>query len=107
MIRYSEVYRDEGVNVNFVEVHPEYLRLKTYERGVENQTLACGTGATAVALAYAQKQGILQGPVALKADGGDLSVNFRRVDGGFTNIVLQGPAREVFIGTIYLPQKQN
>jgi len=97
-IRYSEAYRNEGINVNFVESHPEYLHLKTYERGVENRTLACGTGATAVALAYAEQQGLLEGPVALKADGGDLSVNFDRVDSGFINVVLQGPAQEVFIG---------
>ena len=99
-IRYSQDFRDEGINVNFVEVHPDYLRLKTYERGVENQTLACGTGATAVALAYADREGLLEGPIALKADGGDLIVNFRRMDGTFTSIVLQGPAREVFVGTM-------
>ncbi len=101
-IRYSERYRDEGINVNFVEVHPDYLRLKTYERGVETRTLACGTGATAVAVAYAEIHGLLNGPIALKADGGDLSVNFRREDNGFTNIVLQGPAKEVFVGTTSL-----
>jgi diaminopimelate epimerase len=101
-VRYSETYRNNGINVNFVEVYADFLRFKTYERGVEDRTLACGTGATAVALAYADKEGLLEGPVALKADGGDLVVNFQRADDGFTNIVLQGPAREVFIGTIGL-----
>jgi len=101
-IRYSETFKEEGINVNLVEVHEDYIRLKTYERGVEDRTLACGTGAAAVALAYADKQGLLEGPVVLKADGGDLSVNFKRTNSGFKNIVLQGPVREVFTGTISL-----
>ncbi len=101
-IRYSETFKDVGINVNFVEIYPDFLRLGTYERGVEDRTLACGTGATAVALAFADMKGLLEGPVAIKADGGDLIVNFQRVEGGFTNIVLQGPVREAFIGTIAL-----
>jgi diaminopimelate epimerase len=101
-IRYNETYREDGINVNFVEAHADYLRLKTYERGVEDRTLACGTGATAVALAYAEREGLLQGPIALKADGGELAVNFKQSDWGFTQVVLQGPATEVFNGNIRL-----
>lgn len=104
-IRYSEKYKEHGINVNFVEEHPDFLRLKTYERGVEDLTLACGTGATAVALAYAVKQGLLEGPVVLKADGGDLIVNFQRMESGFSSIVLQGPAMEVCTGAMRLLPK--
>jgi diaminopimelate epimerase len=98
-VRYSKPFKEEGINVNFVEVYPDFLRLVTYERGVEDRTLACGTGAAAVALVNANKQGLLEGPIVLKADGGELSVNFKRTGTGFTNVVLQGPANEVFTGT--------
>lgn len=99
-VRYSGSFKDNGINVNFVEIYPDFLRLKTYERGVEARTMACGTGATAAALAYADREGLTEGPVALKADGGNLIVNFQRVKGGFADIILQGPVTEVFIGTI-------
>ena len=97
-IRYSDRYRSEGINVNFVERREGVLRMSTYERGVENMTLACGTGATAVALAEAMDKNLEEGHVVIDADGGRLIVYFNRVGAGFTDLVLEGPARQVFTG---------
>lgn len=101
-LRYDPVF-PKGTNANFIQpIGPDTLALRTYERGVEEETLACGTGATASALAVA-----LEGwtsPVVLKARGGDLRVDFRRKDdGSFTDIFLTGPASLVYIGEIEIP----
>ena len=101
-IRYGQAYDPAGVNVNFVEVpadpaHPWPVR--TYERGVEDETLSCGTGVTAVALA-ASARGATS-PVTLQAAGGLLEVAFdQRPDGGFENVWLSGPAVRVFGGEL-------
>ncbi|MDJ0366441.1 diaminopimelate epimerase [Hymenobacter sp. H14-R3] len=101
-IRYDQAYDPGGINVNFVEVpadpaHPWPVR--TYERGVEAETLSCGTGVTAVALA-ASARGATS-PVQLQAAGGRLEVSFdHRPDGGFENVWLSGPAERVFGGEI-------
>ncbi|MEM9325187.1 MAG: diaminopimelate epimerase [Bacteroidota bacterium] len=96
-IRYSMDYEPEGTNVNFVE-KGETLKVRTYERGVEDETLSCGTGVTAVAIA-ASLEGY-ESPVKISTKGGELSVSFR-IDGHrFTDIFLCGPAQEVFSGTI-------
>ncbi|AHJ99150.1 diaminopimelate epimerase [Hymenobacter swuensis] len=101
-IRYNERFREKGTNVNFVEgpASPEQpWQVRTYERGVEDETLSCGTGVTAVALA-ASKRGA-SSPVHLRTPGGDLRVAFEaKPDGSFTNIFLSGPATHVFSGTI-------
>jgi diaminopimelate epimerase len=97
-IRNSPRFAAEGINVNFVEVHTGYLRVSTYERGVENRTLACGTGVTAVALAFAVKAGLSSGPVNLHADGGRLKVEFDRDQDSFKSVVLTGPAERVYDG---------
>jgi diaminopimelate epimerase len=97
-IRNIARFRADGINVNFVEVQRDRLRVSTYERGVEDQTLACGTGVTAVALAYGLRENISQGPVEIRADGGDLKVDFRREGELFTEVVLTGPASHVFDG---------
>ncbi|RSK46012.1 diaminopimelate epimerase [Hymenobacter perfusus] len=103
-IRYNERFREKGTNVNFVEgpASPEQpWQVRTYERGVEDETLSCGTGVTAVALA-ASKRGA-SSPVHLRTPGGDLRVAFdAKPDGSFTNIFLSGPATHVFSGTITL-----
>ena len=99
-IRNGLRFKANGVNVNFVKAHDDYLRVSTYERGVEDLTLACGTGVTAVALAFAIKSGLQSGPVELKADGGSLTVNFIRRGEEFSDIVLAGPARRVFEGIL-------
>ncbi len=88
-----------GVNVNFAErLNGPHLRIRTYERGVEAETLACGTGVTATALVAAHHYGIAS-PVYLHAVGGDLVVTFaRRADGSFTEVTLTGPVARVFEG---------
>ncbi len=88
-----------GTNVNFVHMEsPSLLNIRTYERGVENETYSCGTGVTASAIAAADKGAV--SPVILKAKGGELLVEFKKTDGvGFTDIYLTGPAECVFKGT--------
>lgn len=100
-IRYDKVF-PIGANANFIEpVDRQTLALRTYERGVEQETLACGTGATASAIA-ASMEGY-ESPVRLKARGGDLIIDFQKhPDGSFTDIHLTGPATMVFRGVIEL-----
>jgi diaminopimelate epimerase len=101
-IRHDQAYDPAGTNVNFVEIpadpaHPWPVR--TYERGVENETLSCGTGVTAVALAASQRGAT--SPVRLQTMGGELEVSFEtRPDGGFANVWLSGPATRVFGGEV-------
>ncbi|MCB2376143.1 diaminopimelate epimerase [Hymenobacter sp. BT635] len=101
-IRYSDLFREKGTNVNFVEAPAaadQPWQVRTYERGVEDETMSCGTGVTAVALA-ASRRGA-SSPVHLRTRGGDLRVSFEpRPDGTFTNVYLIGPARRVYGGTI-------
>jgi len=102
-IRYSDYYKDiKGTNVNFIEVKEEYLMIRTYERGVEDETFACGTGATAAAIAYAHKTKKYDKEIKLKALGGELSLKFDYKDNIFQNVILKGPAQFVFKGEIEL-----
>lgn len=88
-----------GANINFVQrTGAGSVKIRTYERGVEDETLACGTGAVAAALAFAQSNDMGEGSVKVAARGGDLEVSFRRTGGGFHDIWLTGPARRVFSG---------
>ncbi len=102
-IRYNESYRAEGINVNFLEWKNNALFVRTYERGVEDETLSCGTGVTAAAMAYAIKNN-LQGDVAvpIQTKGGTLEVRFQRHEHQFQKVYLIGPAVKVFEGTINL-----
>lgn len=104
-IRYSSRFREKGINVNFVEEASGQLKVATYERGVEAETLSCGTGVTAAALAwYKRNSPSGKKVVDIRAKGGELQVRFEpTADGGFTNIWLCGPAKKVFKGTIELP----
>ena len=101
-IRYSKEFEKEGINVNFVEQldEPDKIFVRTYERGVENETLSCGTGVTAAAIVcYHNENGFNE--VEVKTLGGRLNVEFDRVeDGKFRNVYLVGPAEKVFSGTI-------
>lgn len=98
-IRNSEPFVKAGINVNFVEAQENGFAVRTYERGVENETLACGTGITAVALAMAVERG-LEGDIEfpVQAQGGGLKVRFQRSGSNFREIFLEGPAERVFIG---------
>lgn len=99
-VRYNDRFREKGTNVNFVTLADNALTVYTYERGVEAETLACGTGITASALSAALKTGLQKGMFPVKAKGGNLSVSFEKSNGGFRNIWLKGPATFVFEGTI-------
>jgi diaminopimelate epimerase len=103
-IRQSPPYAKEGINVNFVEpIANQGIRIRTYERGVEAETLACGTGVTAAALAWALQQNQPAGTYeqAVEAEGGHLAVRYtRQPDGPFTDIWLCGPAQRVFEGEV-------
>lgn len=106
-IRYNERFKLKGVNVNFVEIDSEneYLKVRTYERGVEDETLSCGTGVTAVALAYHLKSKNIAGSFLQKivTPGGKLHVQFDVIENNaFSHIKLIGPATEVFNGEIPL-----
>ncbi len=90
-------------NINFIEISDERIDIRTFERGVEDETWACGTGSVASALARSvleNKMGDIEYKV--KAKGGDLKVRFTRTESGFTNIVLIGGAKRVFEGEIEL-----
>lgn len=98
-IRYSEAYQQEGINVNLVqELAPRKICVYTYERGVEDETLSCGTGVTAAALSLAYKNQ-LKGEqlIEVQTKGGQLAVKMNYTD-AFTDIWLIGPAKEVFKG---------
>jgi diaminopimelate epimerase len=97
-----------GANINFVEVRGEGdLALRTYERGVEDETLACGTGATATAIAVCHTLQPTVHRFRLQAQGGLLEVEFTpRGEGRYTDIFLTGPARLAFHGTIELPEME-
>ena len=103
-IRYNETYTKEGINVNISKViAAEHLQMRTYERGVENETLSCGTGVTATVLAHAILHGsIILGDtkqlVRMDTPGGKLAIEFEKTENGFENIWLIGPAEEVFSG---------
>jgi diaminopimelate epimerase len=100
-IRYSETYSPDGTNVNLIkELSTDTIDLRTYERGVENETFACGTGATAAALSFAFKNKLDHGTVKVKVKGGDLEVAFSRNIDNFNNVWLIGPAEFVFKGFI-------
>lgn len=100
--RYSEKFSPEGTNVNFVEKGENRIFVRTYERGVEDETLSCGTGVTASALSYFLENGNTE--VDVHTTGGDFSVRFKhkRVDGKekFSDIWLTAPAKFVYSGEI-------
>jgi diaminopimelate epimerase len=101
-IRYNERFTKEGINVNFVEQQQDGLFVRTYERGVENETFSCGTGVTASAITtHLNKTG--EHHVSIKTLGGALAVSFNNLGGGhFNDIWLQGPGTFVYAASIKL-----
>ena len=96
-IRNSATFKKEGINVNFVLDSSE-LQVRTYERGVEEETLSCGTGVVATAIAMHYAKCIEESLVNIKTNGGELTVSFEEFNGGYRNIWLSGEASMVFAG---------
>ena len=98
-IRYNDRFKKEGTNVNFVQPFENGIKIRSYERGVEDETLSCGTGATASAIASSIK-GIIPASdnCIVKVMGGELKVHFERSGNSFKNILLEGPATFVYKG---------
>lgn len=95
----NTVYGKEGSNVNFVEQNDATsFSVRTYERGVEDETLSCGTGATAVALAMFETGRTSENKISLKTQGGQLEVRFKKVKSGYKEVFLEGSAIQVFKG---------
>lgn len=105
-IRMSQPFHKEGTNVNFVEQKGDQFYIRTYERGVESETLSCGTGAVGAALALSE-QGF-PSPIMLQSRGGELIVQFEKTpEGGFSHIYLGGAVAQVFTGTLDLDSLQH
>jgi diaminopimelate epimerase len=101
-VRRHKMFAPHGTNVNFIRVGPKRIEVRTYERGVENETLACGTGSTASALVAARMNG-LRSPVRVKTAGGEiLKVYFKENRGNFEQVYLEGPVRRVLKGSASL-----
>lgn len=99
-IRYHKDFQPDGVNANFIQLEKDIIKIRTYERGVENETLSCGTGTVAAAISVFKNYGI-HPPINFLAKSGDkLTANFGFDDGKFSNISLTGPAKIIFKGEI-------
>ncbi|MFD1294476.1 diaminopimelate epimerase [Lutibacter holmesii] len=102
-IRYGAPYFEAGTNVNFAEqVSENSFKVRTYERGVEDETLACGTGVTAVAIAANNAGKTTKNTIQLEVLGGNLEVSFDKNENNYTNVFLKGPAEFVFEGTVLI-----
>jgi diaminopimelate epimerase len=100
-IRYGAPYFEEGTNVNFVEqISDNSFKVRTYERGVEDETLACGTGVTAVAIAANKTDRTAEERIFIEVLGGNLEVSFKKEGNCYKNVFLKGPAQFVFEGNI-------
>jgi diaminopimelate epimerase len=102
-IRYSQEFAEKGINVNFVEQteEPDMIIVRTYERGVEDETMSCGTGVTAAALVcHHNDNGFNR--VEVSTRGGKLSVDYDKIEETYRNIWLSGPAQKVYEGLIEL-----
>ena len=100
-LRYHKMFSPTGANVNFIEKRgSKKIAIRTYERGVEDETLACGTGIVASALIFAATENT-NGPITVIARGGDeLQVGFEKIGNQFRDVTLTGPAEFVFEGTV-------
>jgi diaminopimelate epimerase len=95
----NKTYGKEGSNINFVEkIGTNLFAVRTYERGVEAETLSCGTGVTAVAIALSETNRIDTNNVELHTEGGNLLVHFNKLNSTYYDVYLEGPAKQVFKG---------
>jgi len=101
-IRNSNKFKEKGINVNFVSENKTEISIRTYERGVENETLSCGTGSVASAIAYYKKYKPNSNKIKLKTLGGNLKVEFEEKANSFVNVYLEGEAKFIFEGDYYL-----
>ncbi|MFA5297051.1 MAG: diaminopimelate epimerase [Lutibacter sp.] len=100
-IRYGAPYFEVGTNVNFVEqISENSFKVRTYERGVEDETLACGTGVTAVAIAANKTKKTAEERIFIEVLGGNLEVSFKKEGDCYKNVFLKGPAQFIFEGNI-------
>ncbi len=98
-IRYSEKFAPEGTNVNYVQiVNSSTLKIRTYERGVEDETFSCGTGSVASVLTYAEINHLNNGEFIVHVKGGNLKIKFEKKNNIYKNIRLIGPATYVYTG---------
>ncbi len=96
----NEIYGPDGANINFVtQIDANSFQVRTYERGVEDETLSCGTGVTAVGIAMYEKGATSSNSVRLLTPGGHLLVQFEKGEHGYEQVRLIGPAQQVFKGT--------
>ena len=99
-IRYSNEFFPNGINVNFITPVKNTLHVRTYERGVENETLSCGTGVIASAVVHVLFNKHIRHTITIHTRGGTLRIFFKKMIWGFTNVYLEGPAQFVFEGII-------
>lgn len=102
LIRYNTRFAEEGINVNYVESQGDGINVRTYERGVEDETYSCGTGVTAAAIAavIVKKLGNGDHQISITTKGGNLSVTFSKQEDQYTDVWLIGPAVKVFEGNL-------
>jgi diaminopimelate epimerase len=104
-IRYNDEFKTEGINVNFIEIMSSArIGVRTYERGVEDETLSCGTGVTAASIALSKHLEFEDGDyhVQIETPGGHLMVKYHKFENQYSNVWLCGPAKAVFKGQIDL-----
>ena len=101
-IRYSDSFKPKGTNVDFVEVYDDdYIKVRTYERGVEDETLACGTGITAAAIISNKVKNVNKPVWVLVRSNEILRVDFDNEGGSYSNVTLRGPATLIYDGVYY------
>jgi diaminopimelate epimerase len=100
-IRHTPPFDASGINVNFAEkINENTFSIRTYERGVEGETLSCGTGATAVAIAMHHSKQTQSKSIALETQGGVLQVRFEPLSSSYSDVWLCGPTKQVFKGDL-------
>ena len=98
-IRYNNTFKEQGINVNFLEqISDDFIKVRTYERGVEDETYSCGTGVVASSIASSIEQNKNTNHFSIVTKGGVLKVNFDIVNNSYKNIWLSGPAELIFEG---------